>query len=212
MMKKLLNGTWVVFFVAAAFLLISSCATAPPAKEEAKAEPAKKEEAKPAAAAPAPTALTEADGVAKDGELARTNSPAFEMEYPTAMKLGNLEPGQIFNGSQGASPFSLTVAIADLNEGGWDAHIKAAEAGWKQALVALGGSDVEIVRSEPTDRYDEFKAHEIEIEWTWTDGSTGLTSVANYIEKEGKVIDLGGTVMGDIDDLISIFESIDLDP
>jgi len=210
MMKSLLKGTWVVFFVAAAFLLISSCATAPPAKEEAKAEPAKKEEAKPAAAAP--KALTEADGVAKDGMLVRTNSPAFEMEYPAAMKLGKLEPGQIFNGSQGASPFSLTVSIEDLNEGGWDAHIKATEDGWKQALEALGGTDVEIVRSESVDRYDEFKAHEIEVEWTWTDGSTGLTSVANSIEKEGKVIALGGTVMGDIDDLISIFESIDLDP
>jgi len=210
MMKSLLKGSWVVFFVAAAFILISSCATVPPAKKEAKAEPAKKEEAKPAA--PAPKALTEADGVAKDGVLARTNSPAFELEYPTAMKLGKLEPGQIFNGSQGSSPFSLTVAIVDLNEGGWDAHIKAAEVGWKKALEDLGGTDVEIYRSEPTDRYDEFKAHELEIEWTWTDGSTGLTSVANYIEKEGKVIDLGGTVMGDIDDLISIFESIDLDP
>jgi hypothetical protein len=210
MMKSLLKGPWIVFFVAAAFILVSSCATTPKAKEEAKAEPAKKEEAKPAA--PAPKALTEADGVAEDGVLVRTNSPAFEMEYPTTMKLGDLSPGQIFNGSQAASPFSLQVSIADLNEGGWDAHIKAAEDGWKQALVALGGSDVEIVRSEPTDRYNEFKAHELEIEWTWTDGSTGLTSVANYIEKEGKVIDLNGTVMGDIDDLISIFETIDLDP
>ncbi len=212
MMKSLLKGPWVVFFVAAAFILISSCATAPPAKEEAKAEPAKKEEAKPAAAAPAPKELTEADGVAKDGVLARTNSPAFEMEYPTAMKPGALTPGQIFNGSQGTSPFSLTVDIEDLNEGGWDAHIKATEDGWKKALEDLGGTDVDIVRSEPTDRYDEFKAQEIEIEWTWTDGSTGLTSVANSILKEGKVIALGGTVMGDIDDLISIFESIDLDP
>jgi len=210
MMKSLLKGTWVVFFVAAAFLLISSCATAPPAKEEAKAEPAKKEEAKPAAAAP--KALTEADGVAKDGMLVRTNSPAFEMEYPAAMKPAALSGDQIFVGNQGSSPFNLTVVIAELNEGGWDAHIKAAEVGWKTALEALGGSDVEIVRSEPTDRYDEFKAHELEVEWTWTDGSTGLTSIANYIEKEGKVIDLSGTVMGDIDDLISIFESIDLDP
>jgi hypothetical protein len=209
MMKNVFKGSWVVFFVAAAFILISSCATAPPAKEEAKAEPAK-EEAKPAAAAPAK--LTEADVTAKDGIIKRTNPPAFEMEYPTTMKPRPLSPGQIFNAGQATSPFSLEVAIYDLDEGGWEAQIKSTESGWKQALEALGGSDVDIVRSEPTDRYDAFTAQEIEIEWTWTDGSTGLTSVVNIIEKEGKLISLSGTVMGDIDDLIAIFETIDLDP
>jgi hypothetical protein len=209
-MKSVLKGPWIVFFVAAAFILISSCATAPPAKEEAKAEPTKKEEAKPAA--PAPKALTEADVMAKDGILQRKNPPAFEMEYPTTMEPRPLSPGQIFNAGQATSPFSLEVAISDLDEGGWDATVKATEDGWKQALEALGGSDVEIVRSEPTDRYEDFTAQEIEIEWTWTDGSTGLTSLVNLIEKEGKVISLSGTCMGDIDDLIAIFETIDLDP
>ena len=214
-MKRLLEGSWIVLLVAVVFLLMTSCATAPPAKEEAKPAPAKKEAKKEPAkpAAPAPKKMTEADGVTEDGTLIRTNSPAFEMEYPTAFKMRPKSPGQIFNGASAAGTPTLEVLIEDLNEDGWEAHIQATIDGWKTALItAFGSKKVDIVRSEPTDRYEDFKAHEIEIEWLWTDGSTGLTSLVNLIEKEGKVIALSGTVMGDIDSLIGMFETIDLDP
>jgi len=209
-MKRLLKIKWTLLFVAASFFLMSDCATAPPAKKEAKVPPAKKEEPEPAA--PAPKKMTEADGVYKDGEIIRKNSPAFTLEYPTNFKMRKKFPGQIFNGANPAGVPSLEVGVYDLDKKGWEAHIKGTIDTWKNILRGLGSRKVKIIRSEPTDRYDEFKAQEIEIEWLWTDGNTMLISLVNIIEKEGKVISLSGTVVGDTNPLINIFETIDLDP
>ena len=214
-MRRIIKGSFIVLMVAAVFMLVTSCATTEPAKEEAKPAPAKKKAKKAPAkpAAPARKKLTKADGFAEDGLIARTNSPAFELEYPTNFIMRPKAPGQIFNAGHPNGTPSLEVQVFDLHEDGWEAHIQSTIDGWKQIFIAVFGSKkVTFIRSEPTDRYEEFKAQEIEYEWLWIDGNTMLTSIIDIIEKEGKVIQLSGTVMGDIDPLINIFETIDLDP
>jgi hypothetical protein len=211
MMKSLLKGPWIVFFVAAAFLLISSCATAPPAKEEAKAEPAKKEEAKPAA--PAAKPLTPEDATFEDGVLTRTNAPAFTLEIPEGYKPGKPEtPGQIFTASRGSSPWTVIVAIGDL-----DGDLKAAAQAVADGYVAwaknvINTKRVEVLSIEPIDLYDEFEAMQIEMEYIHTDGSTLLTILHHVIAKGDKTITMSAWLMGDPDQAVSIYETIDLDP
>jgi len=206
-MKNKTGLMGVLFIIIGLLFFVVSCATTPPA-EEKKAEPAKPAQA----AAPAKAALTPADVTLKDGLLTRKSPPAFTLDYPTSMESRPLSPGQIYSGGQAEEPFSLQVAVDDVGKDGFEAWVKGAGAGWVSALKAIGGFGAKIVRSEPTDLYGDFKAVAMEIEWTWTDGSTSLTNLNHYILKGDKVITLSGTVMGDIDSLRAIYETIDLEP
>ena len=205
-MEKLMKVSWMVMIVAGLFLLVTSCATAPPAEKKETA-PAKKE-----AAPPAKAALTADDVTLKDGVLTRKSPPAFTLEYPTSMEARPLSPGQIYSGGQSEEPFSFQVAVDDLGDNSFEDWVKGAGEGWVSALKSIGGFGAKITSSKPTDRYDEYKAVEMEIEWTWTDGSTTLTNLNHYILKGDKVITLSGTVLADTDSLRMIYETIDLDP
>lgn len=212
-MKRLLKGPWIVLVVVAAFMLLTSCATAPPAKEEAKAAPAK-EEAKKEAAPPAAQMkwTSDADGVAKDGVFTRTAAPAFVLEYPADFKKGKLEGNEIvrITGPGGLPVFNVEVqkVPGDVKE-----LLQGFAEGYAKSLEDLG-TDVEIIYNKPLpeDTYgEEFPAQEFEIEWMYA-GSTLLTSYINVVIKEGYSISLQGHVMGDIDELKAIFETIDLEP
>ena len=211
---KTKTGLMVALVISIGLLFFMvSCATAPPA-EEKKAEPAKKQAAaKPAQpAAPAKPALTADDVTLKDGQLIRKNPPAFTLDYPTSMEPRPLEGTQIYSGGQTEEPFSLQVAIDDLGDSSFEDWVKGAGEGWVAALKKIGGFGAKIIRSEPIDDYGKFKAVEMEIEWTWTDGSTQLVNLNHYILKGDKVITLSGTVLGDTDSLALIYETIDLNP
>jgi len=212
-MKNKTGLMGVLFIVIGLIFFIVSCATTPP-PEEKKAAPAKKEEAvKPAQpAAPAKPKLTPDDVTLKDGLLIRKNPPAFTLDYPTSMEPRPLTGTQIYSGGQSEEPFSLQVAIDDLGDSSFEDWVKGAGEGWVAALKKIGGFGAKIIRSEPIDDYGKFKAVEMEIEWTWTDGSTQLVNLNHYILKGDKVITLSGTVMGDIDSLALIYETIDLNP
>jgi len=195
-MKKIFKSRWMLLVVAVfSMMLIAQTAAA---AEEKKA--------------PAAPALTPEDVTVADGVLTRTNAPAFTLDIVTTMEPRPLSPGNIYSAGQEPSPFSVQVAISDVGKDGFEAWVKGAGEGWVAALKGLGSKEVEILRSEPIDVYDEFKAYEMEIEWLWTDGSTVLTNINHYILKGDKVITLSGTLMGDPGQLTGIYETIDLDP
>jgi hypothetical protein len=224
MMKNLLKGPWLVFFIAATFILISSCATAPPAKEEAKATPVKAETKAPPPkkeAAPlkeeGPTSeiliwASEADGVAQDGEITRTSAPAFSLEYPEDFEVDERGAADIIRvKGPGGLPI-LNIVIGKLT-GDKKEFLAGFAEEYVQALEKLG-TDIEIIYSKPlpADIYGEqYPAQEFEIEWM-AGGSTLITSYANLIFKEDYYIALQGHVMGDIDELKAIYETIDLEP
>lgn len=207
-MKRLLKGPWVVFFVAAAFILISACAVAPPAKEEAKAVPPKEE---------GPTSevlewASEADGVAKDGVITRKSPPAFIIDYPGDFVVDKRQEGEIIRvkGAGGLPVFNIGVGKFT---GDKKSFLASYAEGYKKALEDIG-TGVEILYNKPLppDTYwEEFPAQEFEIEWMYA-GTTLLTSYVHLILKENYYIALQGHVMGDIDKLKMIYETIDLEP
>jgi hypothetical protein len=224
MMKSFLKGPWVVFSIVAAFILISSCATAPPAKEEAQAPPVKAEaKAAPAKQEPAPppkeeaappfmTWTSDADGVADGGEFTRTATPAFTLEYPEDFVVDERQGNDIVRvkGPGGLPVMNIAVdkVTGDIKE-----FLQGYANNYAKVLETIG-TDVEIIYNKPLpeDTYgEEFLAQEFEVEWMFG-GSTLLTSYINVIVKEGYWIALQGHVMGDIDELKGIYETIDLEP
>ena len=157
-------------------------------------------------------AVAPADCTVADGVLTRTNAPAFTMDIPDTLKAGkpDVAGGQIYTGSQGVEPWTVIVAVYDL-EGDLAAAAKSAGEGyivWAKGI----GSEGEVVSTEAIDTYDDHKAMQVEVEYTHTDGSTILTIVIHVIQKGDKYIQLAGWVMSNYDGLFEIYESIDLDP
>ena len=222
-MKRLLKGPWFIFFVAAAFFLISSCATAPPAKEEAQATPVKaeakaapaKKDAAPAKEEAAPQPMTwtsDADGVADGGEITRTSAPAFTLEYPEDFEIDERGAADIVR-IKGAGGLPIMNIAVDRVTGDIKEFLQDYAKGYAKVLETMG-TDVEIIYNKPlpADLYgEELPAQEFEVEWMFG-GSTLLTSYINVIVKKGYWIALQGHVMGDIDELKAIYETIDLEP
>ena len=212
-MKKFRYG-WLALLIAAIFALATACSPAAGAKKEA--APAKKEMKEEKKAEAAPAALYgPADATLADDVQTFEKDPAFTVDVPGAFKKKPMDqwgPGQILNVGKAAPPFAFEVAIYPVGDDGFDAFAKAQIDGWVPALKSLGSKQVDILRMEAIDAYDEFKAYEAEIEWLWTDGSTILTSIVHLILKGDKVISLSGTTMGDPEGLTAIYETIDLDP
>ena len=217
-MRRIMKGSFSVLMVAAVFMLVTSCATTEPAKEEAK--PAKKEAAKPAgkkaaekkAAKPVPT-LTPEDVKVEDGELIRTNDPAFTLEIPSGLKPGepDVAGGQIYTGSQGEIPWTLIVFVYDV-PGDLETAAKNAGDGWIAWAKSINSSSYKVISIEPIDTYDEYKAMQVEVEYMHTDGATMLTILSHLIQKGDKIIQMSAWLMGDFSQVTDIFETIDLDP
>jgi hypothetical protein len=215
MMKRLLKGPWLVFLVAAAFTLISSCATAPPAKEGDKAVPVKAEAALSREEGPTFEVLrwaSKPDGEAMDGEITRTSAPAFTLEYPEDFEIDERGEADIIRvkGPGGLPILNIVVGkfTGDKNE---------FLAGFIEEFVKVLeniGTDVKMIYRKPlaADIYgEEYPAQELKIEWMYGE-STPLTSYAHVILKGDYYIALQGHVMGDIDELKAIYETIDLEP
>ncbi len=164
--------------------------------------------------------LTKEEGVAKDGEFERTAKPAFTFDYPKDFIMEKLLPGEVFRGKKPSGVPSVNVAVDKFDvdpkkdiDKQLKAWVEGSVKGWEAAFKNVYKSKkVVVMYVKPTDRYEGYKAYEFEIEWMWTDGSTMLTSYVNVIYKEGYVISLGGTVIGDIDQLKGIYDTIDLEP
>jgi hypothetical protein len=164
--------------------------------------------------------LTKEEGVAKDGEFERTAKPAFTFEYPKNFIMEKLLPFEVFRGKSPTGVPSVNISVnkfdvdpkKDIDEQ-LKAWVEGSVKGWEAAFKNVYKSKKIVVNYiRPTDRYEGYKAYEFEIEWMWTDGSTMLTSYVNVIYKEGYVISLGGTVIGDIEQLKGIYDTIDLEP
>jgi len=212
-MSKSLGFLFMIFLV---ICFVFSCATAPPAEEKKAAPPPKKMEepakkAEPAQPAPAAAEMkwsSDADGLAKDGKFVRTNAPAFTFEYPANYVLRKLTGSIIFYGASPNRLPAISVSVSKIPEGmSVDDALKGAAANYSKALEALGGSDIEIYDNKPNNDYKPYPAYESEIEWVYG-GSTILVSFTRFIAKDGYIISMGGTSLGDPDDIIPIFKSI----
>jgi len=213
-MKKI-RYAWLALLIAGIFALASACAPAAAKKEmkEEKKMEEKKEEAKPAAEEVEKVWKSDADGVLEDGVLTRTNAPAFTMEIPGGLNPGKFEgPNEIWRGTQDVVPWTVIVSIFDLPEGGIEAAGKTDAENWITWAKSINSKKMEILSVQPIDTYDEFPAVQVEVEYLHTDGATMLTILNHLIEKEGKVIHLGSWMMGDPEQVTSIYEKIDLDP
>jgi hypothetical protein len=85
-----------------------------------------------------------------------------------------------------------------------------AEKGVKPALQKLG-SDVEILSNKEAKTKDGSPAYRAEIEWMYG-GSTLLTTLAFVAEKEGKLIGVSITTMGDLAKPDEVAKSLNLKP
>ena len=214
-MKNMAKSLGFLFVVLTIICFVFSCATAPPAEEKKPAPPPKKEEpamkAEPAKPAPATAEMkwmSEADGLAKDGKFVRTNAPAFTFEYPANYVMRPLAGPIIFYGASPNRLPAISATVSKIPEGkSVDEALKGAATTYSKALEALGGSDIEIYENKPNNDYKPYPAYESEIEWVYA-GSTILVSFTRFIAKDGYIITVGGTSLGDPDNIIPIFKSI----
>jgi hypothetical protein len=208
-MKNMVKSLGFLVAVLTIICFVFSCATAPPAEEKKAAPPPKKEEpAKPAPAAAEMKWSSDADGLAKDGKFVRTNAPAFTFEYPANYTLRKLTGPLVFYGASPNRLPAISVTVSRIPPGKSEEEaLKGAAQTYSKALEALGGSDIEIYENKPNNDYKPYNAYEAEIEWVYA-GSTILVSFTRFIAKDGYIITMGGTSLGDPDDIIPIFKSI----
>ena len=211
-MKNMAKSLGFLFVVFTIVCFVFSCATAPPAEEKKAAPPPKKmEKAEPAKPAPGAAEMkwtSDADGLAKDGKFVRTNAPAFTFEYPADYVMRKLAGPIIFYGASPNRLPTITASVSRIPSGtSVDEALKGAATTYGKALEALGGSDIEIYENKPNNDYKPYPAYEAEIEWVYA-GSTILVSFTRFIAKDGYIITVGGTSLGDPDNIIPIFKSI----
>jgi hypothetical protein len=152
-----------------------------------------------------------ARGFGKDGKFVRTDSPAFTLEYPKEFRNQALQANQIFSAGipQGSPLFS--IAISSLNDGeDINKQLKASAEGYANALNSVG-SDIKIISQNPIKDYKEFDAYQIQIVWRYQ-GQVTLTTVVHIIAKGNKAIMLAGHTVYAIDELLDIFNTINLNP
>lgn len=215
-MKNKIGFIGVLFVIIGLLTFMVSCATAPPAEEKKAAPPPKKEQAAEAredtaAAVAAMKWTSEKDGVAKEGTFTRTAAPAFTFDYPTSWVMDPLQGTDVFRGKNPGGLPVVNVTV-DRITAGMDPkeYLQGYAAGYAKVLETLG-TNVEILKNEPTDKYAPYPGQEIEIEWAYG-GSTYLVSFVKAVVKDGYVIGMGGHTMGDPGGLDTIFDSIDLEP
>jgi hypothetical protein len=213
-MKKLLRVGWIVLLVALCFTLTSSSTTAQQAKKE---PPSPKKEAKAEEAKPAPQLMkwtSDADGVAKDGMFTRTAEPAFTFEYPSTFINDPLLGNEICRVKDPNGTPTVNVEVQKV-AGDVKQLLNGFAQGYAKFLEERGiGTDVKIIYNKPLDPDvygEEYPAQEFELEWKYQ-GQTLLTTYVNLIIKAGYYISMQGHVLGDIEKVKAIFETIDLEP
>ena len=156
-------------------------------------------------------AVLMARGFAKDGKFVRTDSPAFTLEYPKEFQNRVLQSNQIFRAGIPQGSPSMSIAISSLKSGeDMNKQLKQLAEGYANALKSVG-SGIKIASQNPIKKYKEFDAYQIQIVWRYR-GHTPLTTVVEIIEKEDKAILLAGHTIYGIDELMDIFNTINLNP
>jgi len=152
-----------------------------------------------------------AKGFGRDGNFVRTNSPAFTLKYPKEFQNRPLQANQIFRAGIPQGSPSMSIAISalaageDINE-----QLKVLAEGYANSLQSVG-TDIRIISQNPIKNYEKFDAYQIQIVWRYR-GQTSLTTVVHIIAKEDKAILLAGHTVYDIDELVDIFKTINLNP
>lgn len=215
-MKNKSGSMGVIFVFIGLLLFMVSCATTPPPEEKKAATPPKKEEraeAKEAveAGVAAMKWTSEKDGVAKEGTFTRTATPAFTFDYPSSWAMDPLTGSDVFRGKDPSGLPVVNVTVEKIPAGtDPKQYLQGYADGYAKVLETLG-TDVKVLKNEPTDKYAPYPGQDIEIEWAYA-GSTYLVSFVKAVAKDGYVIGMGGHTMGDPGGLDTIFDSIDLEP
>ncbi len=195
---------WMVLMIAGVFMFAASCAPITPKK---KATSSAKKVTKTKVA----VTLSPGDGKMEGDTFVRTNSPAFTIDLPGFESL-KLKGNNIYRG-QGPGRIP-TIVISVWKEDNVDEALKNDAQDYADSLKLPPdlGKRIKIVSNEPIDNYDDFKAYQYVIEWSYRGGMADLVSTAQVIAKEGYFIQLSVTNMGDVDAALALLESMDLDP
>ena len=154
-------------------------------------------------------------GSAKDGRFVRVSSPAFSLEYPQDLAVSPTaewpSATTVLSATHTSGLPTYTVDIFEMDPSG-DAA-KALQAQVSRSTIPhlkIIGSDVAMVSNEPTGKYVGCKAFVSEITWRTT---VPLTTLVLRIAKEGKMIQVSGTVLGEATGpVMALLDSIRLDP
>ena len=152
-----------------------------------------------------------AKGFGKDGKFARTDPPAFTLEYPKEFQNQPLLAGQIFSAGIPQGLPSISISISHLKAGeDMDEQLKALGEEYANILQSLG-SDIKIVSQNPIGNYKGFNASQIQILWRFR-GQILVTTIVHIIAKEDKAILLAGHTIYGIEELLDIFKTVNLNP
>jgi hypothetical protein len=204
-MKRFLKIPGLTVFVAAAFILVSCFGAASWASSKKGAE-----------AQPPTTPLkwqSDADGKIEGDTFVRTSTPPLTLDLLPGFATQPFQSSEILRGAPPAGLPSLQIYVFKINKG---ADVKAILKGYANfykaglGLAAKKGSEVKILKNEPTDAYDEFPAYESEYEWQHP--SVLLVTLVHIIAKDGYGVVLAGHTTGNTDPLLGIFETLDLEP
>jgi len=162
-MRRLSKRSWIAVLLAASFIMVMACATAP--KEEAPAEPAKAEA--PAAGGDLNFTLTPPDHW-KERPL-ESEIQVYNMANPSEYNIPNIN-------------VSVSPLPEGTTEGEYDA--KAYLAGVKASIP--GTKRYKVLKQEEITLNDGTKALAYTFTWTWSDGMSKLASASLNVSKDGK--------------------------
>jgi len=156
-------------------------------------------------------AALKAKGVAESGRLIRTAKPSFSMEYPKTFQELPLQQGQIFRvGIQGGTPvIGIGFYTLETDKKAED-QIKGYGPYYAKILENVG-TDLELVSNKKIKNYKGYPAYQFVVKWKFQ-GQYPLLSVGHVIAKEGDGITFIGHTSGDINPVLEIFKSINLNP
>lgn len=151
-------------------------------------------------------------GFGKDGHFMRTNSPAFTLDYPREFRnLPFVFSDQIFRvqSPQGSPTFEISIVPFNPD---LDTQKQLAE---QADLVVkftrdFGGTNIKVISDEIINDYEIFPARQFRIVWKFRGFS--INSVYHAIAKENKIILLAGHTFSDIEELLDIFKTMNLNP
>jgi len=153
-------------------------------------------------------------GSAKDGRFVRMSSPSFSLEYPKDLVVSpspDWPSGAIVLSATHPSGLpTYTVEIFEMEPSGdvsnaLEAHVSRTTIPYLKTI----GSDVAMVSNGSTDTYGGYKAFVSAIAWRTT---VPLTTLVLRIAKDGKIIQVSGTVLGeDTRPVTALFDTVRLD-
>ena len=164
------------------------------------------------------TWTSEADGKVEDGVFIRTSECPLTIELPEGFvpkPTDQLQGGALVDGAPPAGLPSFQIYVAKINPGtDVDELLKGAAENTKKGIgaVAKPGTEVVMLKNEPTDMYELSDAKAYAAEFEWEHPAVALVSLYHYIVKGDYVITIGGHTMGNTDPLLGTFETLDLEP